>query len=339
MTVSTLPGASVPSGDCAFTLFFVGTVKKKDGMNILMSWGDMYKIGRGSAIEIQSGRLDWATGWGADAVTADGSFNDYFDRPAVICIRKRPGLIYETTSIWVNGKGMPLAETSSSRTPNVQPGDILIGGRFFGSDMTVGEVILYNRALTDGMGDRVGSYLAKKYKLHTAYSGGDKAIMPNQVNGLCAWFKVAAPERPERAAAAVYKDNFNSYADGTQLRANLGKLKWSRAVVGAGDQQLKVVDGVVERHTPGPWAKGAFATTPLHQGVAYARVQADVKYSAYNNANYAGVFLNATKWVSRDIGKYGHKNLYKASIDTEGFFCYPARSGRPLLSHQRAALP
>ncbi len=194
MTVPILPGAAVPSGDCAFTLFFVGTVKKEG--SCLLRWGDLYKIGRGSAIQIQSGRLDWATGWGADAVTADGSFKDHFDKPTIICIRKRPGPINETTSLWIDGKEMPLSETSSSRRPNVQPGAISIGGSLFTADMVVGEVIVYDRALTDGVADGVGSYLAEKFRLHTTYSGGDKAVMPDQVNGLCGWFKADAITDP-----------------------------------------------------------------------------------------------------------------------------------------------
>ena len=126
---------------------------------------------------------------GADAVTADGSFKDHFDKPTIICIRKSPGPINETTSLWIDGKEMPLSETSSSRRPNVRPGNILIGGRFLASDMVVGEIILYDRALTDGMADGVGSYLAEKFKLDTTYLAGEKAFMPNKLNGLCVWFK------------------------------------------------------------------------------------------------------------------------------------------------------
>jgi hypothetical protein len=187
MFIPTVGDAAIPSGDCAFTLFFVGTVKKEG--SILMSWGDMYGVSKGSAIEINSGRVNWATGWGKDAVSADGSFNDYFDRPVVICIRKRPGAIDKTTNIWVDGKGMPLAETSSSRTPDVAASGVRIGGEFFSSEMIVGEVILYNRALPDKLADLVGSYLAEKFRLDTAYSGGEKAFMPNKLSGLCAWFK------------------------------------------------------------------------------------------------------------------------------------------------------
>ena len=197
MNISTVANTDIPGGDCAFTLFFMGNVKKTDGMFILMSWGDMYGVSKGSAIEIESGRIDWATGWGEDAVTADGSFNSYFDKPVVICIRKRPGAINETTSIWVDGKGMPLTEASSSRKPGITVSDVRIGGVFFNSDMVVGEIILYNRALPDGQVDEVGSYLTEKFKLHTSYSGGDKAFMPEKLSGLCAWFKAAMPEKPE----------------------------------------------------------------------------------------------------------------------------------------------
>ena len=122
-------------------------------------------------------------------VSSSGSFNDYFDKPVVICIRKSPGATNETTSIWVDGKEMPLAETSSSRRPNVKPTDIRIGGGLFTSDMVVGEVIVYDRALPDRQANVVGSYLTEKFRLDTAYSAGDKSFMPDKLPGLCAWFK------------------------------------------------------------------------------------------------------------------------------------------------------
>jgi len=39
--------------------------------------------------------------------------------------------------------------------------------------------------------DEVGSYLTEKFKLHTSYSGEGKAVTPDKLKGLCAWFKVA----------------------------------------------------------------------------------------------------------------------------------------------------
>ncbi len=196
MNIPTVANTAIPSGDCAFTLFFVGTVKKFDGSSVLVGWGNESGVSQLSAIEIEGGRIDWATGWGEDAMTADGSFKDYFDRPVVICIRKRPGPINKTTSIWLDGKGMGLAENSSSRTPEIRKTDVRMGGTYFRSDMIVGEVILYNRALPDAVADGVGSYLAEKFRLHTAYSGGDKAFIPDKLSGLCAWFKADAITDP-----------------------------------------------------------------------------------------------------------------------------------------------
>ena len=129
-------------------------------------------------------------------MTENGSFRKHFDKPVILCVRKRPGPIHETTDIWINGDAKPLAEGSSSRVPNIVSGSVAMGGPWFNGEMTVGEVILFDLALTDAQTHAVGSYLTKKFRLPTAYSGGDGAVVPDQVNGLCAWFKAEAPARP-----------------------------------------------------------------------------------------------------------------------------------------------
>ena len=77
---------------------------------------------------------------------------------------------------------------------------------------------------------------------------------------------------------------------------------------------------MVQRPRAATYARGAFATSALHDGHAYARVQADIKYSAFNNANRADVFLNATEWKSGNIGQWADKNPYRVGIDSGGFF-------------------
>ena len=194
-----IPGVSdqpVPSGDCAFTLFFVANVEKKDGSILLAGWGNPYGVAQMSAIEIDGGRLDWATGWDEDALTPEGSFNTHFDRPALICVQRRPGPINRTTSIWLDGKELPVAEKSSSRTPDIKKTPFRIGGAFLSSGMIVGEVLLYDRALPENQINSIGSYLADKFSLQTAYSSTDRPVNPDRLEGLCAWFKpTVSPER------------------------------------------------------------------------------------------------------------------------------------------------
>lgn len=187
-----IPGVSdlpVPHGDCGFTLFFVANVEKIDGSMVLVGWGNPYGVAEMSAIEIEGGRLDWATGWGEDALTPDGSFNAHFDQPILICIRKKPGPINTTTSIWLNGKELPVSKKSSSRAPGIKETSVRMGGAFFTSEMIVGEVLLYNRALPEDEINLIGVYLADKFKLQTTYSPTDSPANPERLKGLCAWFK------------------------------------------------------------------------------------------------------------------------------------------------------
>ena len=53
--------------------------------------------------------------------------------------------------------------------------------------MTVGEVILYDLALTDARTHAVGSYLADKFRI--SYANVEMSQVPNELDGLCAWFK------------------------------------------------------------------------------------------------------------------------------------------------------
>ncbi len=202
-----IPGVSdqpAPKGDCAFTLFFVAKVENNDGSMVLVGWGNPHGVAQMSAIEIEAGRLDWATGWSEDALTPDGSFDGHFDRPVLICIRKTPGSINQTTSIWLNGNELPVTEKSSSRTPDIKNTPLRIGGEFFTSEMTVGEVLLYNRALTDNQIGMIGSYLTDKFNLQTGYSSTDRSDSPERIKGLCAWFQPTIPH--ERQSSLLDRD-------------------------------------------------------------------------------------------------------------------------------------
>ena len=70
--------------------------------------------------------------------------------------------------------------------------------------MTVGEVLLYNRALTDNQIGMIGSYLTDKLNLQTGYSSTDRSDSPERIKGLCAWFQPTIPH--ERQSSLLDRD-------------------------------------------------------------------------------------------------------------------------------------
>ncbi|MBS0261496.1 MAG: DUF1549 domain-containing protein [Planctomycetes bacterium] len=119
--------------------------------------------------------LDFAGGWGHDAILAPGSFQPYFSKPVIVTITKTPGPIKDTTRFYLNGKlAGPLPEhpvTGRDTIPDIQHrADV---GVFLGKALgfcgaiqgDIGEVLLYNTALSDA--DRLGveMYLGEKFGL------------------------------------------------------------------------------------------------------------------------------------------------------------------------------
>lgn len=119
--------------------------------------------------------LDFAGGWGHDAVLANGSFQPYFGKPVIVTIVKQPGPMKETTRFYINGKlagpidGQPVIGRDT--VPDIQHRSDV--GVFLGKALgfcgaihgDIGEVLLYNSALADV--DRFGMevYLGEKFGL------------------------------------------------------------------------------------------------------------------------------------------------------------------------------
>lgn len=119
--------------------------------------------------------LDFAGGWGHDAVLAAGSFQPLYDKPVIVSIVKQPGPMRATTRFFINGKlAGPLENaplTGRDTVPDIQHRQDV--GVFLGKALAfcgaiqgdIGEVLLYNTALEDA--DRLGveTYLGEKYGL------------------------------------------------------------------------------------------------------------------------------------------------------------------------------
>ncbi|MFO0870273.1 MAG: DUF1549 domain-containing protein [Pirellulales bacterium] len=117
--------------------------------------------------------LDFAGGWGHDAILAPGSFQPCFGQPVIVTVVKQPGPIRTTTRFYLNGRlagptpDRPL--TGRDTVPDIQHRQDV--GVFLGKALgfcgaiqgDLGEVLLYNVALSDT--DRLGIelYLGEKF--------------------------------------------------------------------------------------------------------------------------------------------------------------------------------
>ena len=123
--------------------------------------------------QTQQYSLDFAGGWGHDAVLAPGSYQPLFGKPVLLTIVKHQGPIRHTTRFYINGRlaGSALNPESKSDVPDIQHRDDI--GVFLGRALSwcgafqgdVGEVLLYNTALSDA--DRLGIevHLGEKFGL------------------------------------------------------------------------------------------------------------------------------------------------------------------------------
>jgi hypothetical protein len=125
--------------------------------------------------QTQQYSLDFAGGWGHDAILAPGSFQSLFGKPVIVTFVKTPGPIKDTTRFYINGKlAGPIEDqpvTGRDTVPDIQHRSDI--GAFLGKALSwcgaiqgdIGEVLLYNSTLSDA--DRLGVevYLGEKFGL------------------------------------------------------------------------------------------------------------------------------------------------------------------------------
>lgn len=117
--------------------------------------------------------LHLAGGWNHDASAGRGSFKPLFGQPIILTATKRPGPMRTTTRLFVNGE--PLAATSGGElegrdtVPDIRHRSDI--GAYMGKAVSwagsihgdVGEVLVYNQALTDAARAGVETHLAEKF--------------------------------------------------------------------------------------------------------------------------------------------------------------------------------
>lgn len=173
-------------GDAALTISLVMNLSRFDGQpshsSILCVGNPAHSGDPGKPLaalveidQTQQFSLDFAGGWGHDAVLAPGAYQPHFGKPIIATFVKTPGPIKDTTRFYINGKlagpieGQPV--TGRDTVPDIQHrADI---GVFLGKALSwcgafqgdIGEVLVYNTALADA--DRLGVevYLGEKFGL------------------------------------------------------------------------------------------------------------------------------------------------------------------------------
>lgn len=119
--------------------------------------------------------LHFAGGWNHDASLGAGSFKPFYGKSILLAVVKQPGPIRATTQFFINGErvgprdGAPLEGRET--VPDIQHrADI---GAYMGKALSwagsfrgdVGEVVVYNKALSDAERQAVEEHLAEKFGL------------------------------------------------------------------------------------------------------------------------------------------------------------------------------
>ena len=127
--------------------------------------------------QTQQSALDFAGGWGHDATLGPGSFQTLFNQPIILTVVKTPGPMQNSTRFHINGRLLPQHRTPSgvpapgNSIPDVRHRSDI--GMFLGNALSwcggiqgdIGEVVVYNSALSDTDRLAVESYLGEKYGL------------------------------------------------------------------------------------------------------------------------------------------------------------------------------
>ncbi len=119
--------------------------------------------------------LHFAGGWNHDASLGSGSFKPHYGKPILLTITKQPGPMRSTTRLSINGEAAlrPNGEPLEGRdgVPNIQHRTDI--GVYLGKALNwagsiqgdLGEVLVYNQALTDSQRLNVECHLADKFGL------------------------------------------------------------------------------------------------------------------------------------------------------------------------------
>ena len=117
--------------------------------------------------------LHFAGGWNHDASSGQGSFKPLYGKPIILTVIKSPGPIRTTTRLFVNGVAFPKNGQLEGRDgiPDIQHRTDI--GVYLGKALDwcgsiqgdVGEIIVYNSALSEGQRTSLEDHLAGKFGL------------------------------------------------------------------------------------------------------------------------------------------------------------------------------
>ena len=152
--------------------------------------------------------LHFAGGWNHDASLGKGSFKPHYGKSILLTIIKQPGPMRSTTRIFINGvaatrpDGMPLEGRDG--VPGIQHRPDI--GAYLGKALDwcgsiqgdVGEVIIYNTALSDQQRSGIESHLAEKFGLwlDTPHNKATPAVFTDAEKSFWAYQPVKSPAIP-----------------------------------------------------------------------------------------------------------------------------------------------
>ncbi len=153
--------------------------------------------------------LQFAGGWNHDATLGTGSFLPFYDRPLIVSMTKQPGPMRTTTQIHINGQRMLPQDrdtlAGSDAVPDFQHrADI---GVYLGKAVSwagsiqgdLGEVLVYNKALSDLERSGVEAHLADKFGLTLDSEPRPVQVWSEAERSFWAYQPVRDPVAPEAA--------------------------------------------------------------------------------------------------------------------------------------------
>ena len=152
------------AGDATFTAFTIVSIPAgQPGYPVFWVWGNPAISAASVVLQGQAAAIVMATGFFQDATTAAGTYDAYWNKPTLVTLRKTSGEIGLATEIRFNASSQTV--TGSEATLNIVDAPFQVGAwnasQF--STMVLGEVVVYDGALSNGDLADVECFLANKY--------------------------------------------------------------------------------------------------------------------------------------------------------------------------------
>ena len=156
-------------GDATYTVILIASIGAgQTGIPAFWVFGDPAQVAGGAALIGKGGTLALATGHNHDADLGAGTYDAHFGVPTIVSVAKSAGPVGASTHISLNGA--PQVVTGPATVPNMVDAPFELGSwkSTQPGALTVGEVLVYEGALSATKLQAVECYLAQKYGIPLA---------------------------------------------------------------------------------------------------------------------------------------------------------------------------